>query len=100
MAIQGSPAGAHMYDAEHQKLFAAIRSGQTINNGLYMAQSTMMAILGRLVDYTGQPIAWEDMMNSQQTMAPAKYAMDATPPTVPGADGKYPIAMPGMTKFV
>ena len=26
-----------MYDLEHQALFAAIRSGQPINNGLYMA---------------------------------------------------------------
>jgi myo-inositol 2-dehydrogenase / D-chiro-inositol 1-dehydrogenase len=97
---KGAPAGAHMYDAEHEKFFAAIRSGQTINNGLYMAHSTMMAILGRLVDYTGQPITWEEVMNSQQTLAPAKYAMDATPPVVPGADGRYPAAIPGATRFV
>jgi myo-inositol 2-dehydrogenase / D-chiro-inositol 1-dehydrogenase len=96
---KGAPAGAHMYTAEHQKLFAAIRSGQTINNGLYMANSTMMAILGRMVNYTGQTITWEDALNSKQTLVPAKYAMDAEPPTLPGKDGKYPIAMPGITKF-
>ena len=45
-----------MYDVEHEGLFAAIRSGKTINNGDYMARSTMLAILGRMVDYTGQPI--------------------------------------------
>ena len=97
---KGAPAGAHMYDFEHERLFAAIRSGETINNGLYMAHSTMMAILGRLVDYTGQPITWEEMMKSQQTLAPAKYALDATPPVVPGQDGKYPCGTPGVTKFV
>ena len=46
--------GGNMYDLEHQALFAAIRSGQAINNGLYMARSTMLAILGRMVDYTGR----------------------------------------------
>ena len=46
----------NMYEAEHKWFFAAIRSGETINNGDYMARSTMMAILGRLVDYTGQMI--------------------------------------------
>jgi predicted dehydrogenase len=88
-----------MYDVEHQRLFAAIRSGNTINNGLYMAQSTMMAILGRFVDYTGSPITWDEMMGSNQTFAPAKYAMDATPPVVPDANGIYPIALPGVTKY-
>ena len=69
------PARSHMYEAEHERFFAAIRSGETINNGEYMVRSTMMAILGRLVDYTGQAITWEDMMTSQQKLVPARYAM-------------------------
>src|SRR5690606_33113613 len=36
-----------MYDVEHQELFAAIRAGQPINNGVYMSYSTLMAIMGR-----------------------------------------------------
>jgi len=88
-----------MYDVEHQRLFAAIRSGKTINNGLYMAQSTMMAIIGRLVDYTGNPLTWEQAINSKQRLAPATYSRDAVPPVVPDKDGKYPIAMPGVTTF-
>jgi myo-inositol 2-dehydrogenase / D-chiro-inositol 1-dehydrogenase len=89
-----------MYDVEHQELFAAIRSGKTINNGLYGARSTMLAILGRMVNYTGQTLTWEQALNSQQSLAPAKYAFDADPPILPGKDGKYPIAMPGVTKFI
>ena len=96
----GPRLGSEMYDKEHQKLFAAIRSGETINNGLYMARSTMWAILGRMVDFTGQPLTWEEAINSQQTLAPAKYALDAVPPVLPGKDGRYPIAMPGVTKFI
>jgi len=88
-----------MYDVEHQRLFAAIRSGNTINNGLYMARSTMLAILGRLVDYTGRALTWEQAINSRQKLAPATYAIDAVPPVVPDKDGKYPTAMPGVTRF-
>jgi len=89
-----------MYVAEHEALFKSIRSGKPINNGLYMARSTMLAILGRMVDYTGQRITWEEAINSRQTLAPKSYAWDAEPPTKPGPDGRYPIATPGVTKLV
>ncbi len=88
-----------MYDVEHQELFAAIRSGNTINNGDYVAKSTMLAILGRMVDYTGQRLTWDQAINSQQKLAPASYAFDVDPPTMPDQDGRYRIAMPGQTKF-
>lgn len=91
---------SNMYDEEHKALFAAIRSGNPINNGRYMATSTMLAIIGRMVTYTGQAIKWDEAMNSQETLAPASYTWDADPPCMPGDDGQYPIAMPGLTKFV
>jgi predicted dehydrogenase len=89
-----------MTDVEHQELFAAIRSGKTINNGEYLAHSTMLAILGRMVDYTGQKLTWDQAINSTQSLVPASYSFDAEPPTLPGPDGKYPIAIPGVTPFV
>lgn len=89
-----------MYDVEHQELFAAIRAGKTINNGVYMARSTMLAILGRLATYSGKAIGWDEAMRSEIRLAPAKYAMDAAPPTMPDKDGKYPVATPGVTKVV
>ena len=57
-----------MYVLEHKALFEAIRSGKPINNGVYMARSTMLAILGRMVDYTGQVITWDAAINSQQSL--------------------------------
>jgi predicted dehydrogenase len=90
----------NMYEAEHDALFSAIRAGTPINNGVYMARSTMLAILGRMTTYTGQRITWEDAMKSTQSLAPKAYAWDAEPPTKPGPDGQYPIATPGVTKFV
>lgn len=88
-----------MYDREHQALFSAIRSGKTINNGEYMANSTMMGILGRMVDYTGQALTWEQAINSKQRLAPDKYAFDAVPPVLRDKDGNYPAALPGITPF-
>jgi myo-inositol 2-dehydrogenase / D-chiro-inositol 1-dehydrogenase len=90
----------NMYDVEHQALFAAIRSGKTINNGDYLARSSMWAILGRMANYTGQSLTWEQGLNSQQTLAPASYGFDATPPVLPDKGGNYPIPIPGVTKFV
>ncbi len=80
-----------MYDAEHYALFDAIRSGKPINNGKYMSYSTLMAILGREVCYTGQKIMWETALNSSQKLGPDKYEWG------PGVQSE--IAMPGVTRF-
>ena len=53
-----------MYQVEHDELFAGIRTGKPLNNGEYMAKSTMLAIMGRMATYTGQEITWEQAMNS------------------------------------
>lgn len=89
-----------MHQVEQDELFAAIRAGKYINNGHYMCQSTLIAILGRTAGYTGQAITWEQMTQSKLDLSPKRYAFDAEPPTRPGPDGKYPIAMPGVTRFV
>ena len=48
-----------IYQTEHDEFFASIRSGRPINNGEYMARSTLLAIMGRMAAYTGQEITWE-----------------------------------------
>ena len=76
-----------MYDVEHQRLFAAIRAGNPINNGEYMCYSTLMAILGREVCYSGKSISWEDMLNDETRLGPENCTW---------GDVEYrPIAMPG-----
>ena len=87
---------AVMYDCEHEALFKSIRSGEPINNGLYMARSTMMAILGRMASYTGKKITWDDALASEESFTPSGYSWNADPPTLPGPDGNYPIPMPGL----
>jgi len=89
--------GGNMYELEHEALFKAIRSGEPINNSHYMALSTMLAIAGRMVDYTGKAYDWDELIGNDQMLAPKEYTWEADPPTMPGEDGRYPIATPGVT---
>ena len=82
----------NMYDEEHRALFASIRSGSPLNNGVYMATSTMLAIMGRMAAYTGQTLTWDECLNSTENLTPARYDWGAI--TVP------PVAKPGLTRFV
>ena len=81
----------NMYDQEHKELFASIRSGSPINNGLYMARSTMLGIMGRMVCYTGQTLTWDQCLNSKENLSPAKYEWGDAPKTA--------VAKPGLTQF-
>ncbi len=81
-----------MYQAEHDELFASIRSGRPINNGEYMARSTLLAIMGRMAAYTGREVTWEMAMDSKEDLSPARYDWDAPPP--PSS-----VAVPGQTPF-
>ena len=85
-----------MYDVEHKELFEAIRGGKLINNGDYMTNSTLMAIMGRMACYTGQRITWDQALNSQEALVPAKYEFGP----VEGIPNNDKVAMPGQTKFV
>ena len=97
---EGPAPASQMYDREHEALFHAIRANEPVNNGEYMARSTMWALLGRMVDYTGQVIAWEDAMQSQQDFSLPHYAFDITPPVLPDANGNYDIPRPGTAKLI
>jgi predicted dehydrogenase len=83
-----------MYQTEHDELFAAIRKGKTISQGEDEALSTMIAILGRMVAYTGKKITWEEAMNSTEQLGPPidNYNFNLNIPVTP-------VAMPGITPF-
>jgi len=91
---------ANRYDLEHVALFNAIRSGNCINDGQYSAQSTLLTILGREVCYTGKKITWDEMLNSEDSLSPKDYSMDADPPTLPDEKGRYLIPLPGAGKEI
>lgn len=82
-----------MYQVEHDELFASIRSGNVINDGVRLAHSTLLAIMGRMAAYTGQEITWEMALNSQERLVPEKLDWNSSLAVAP-------MAIPGQTKFV
>ena len=90
------------YDEEHRALFAAIRSGNPINNGEYMARSTLVAIMGQMTCYTGKELKWEQMEQSDfyYPPRPEECTFDMEPPVKPDADGRYPVPIPGVTQMI
>jgi myo-inositol 2-dehydrogenase / D-chiro-inositol 1-dehydrogenase len=81
-----------MYQNEHDEFFTSIRSGEHINDGQWMTQSTLMGLMGRMAAYTGGEITWEQALNSQETLVPDNldWKMKLDIPSM---------AMPGITKL-
>jgi len=90
------------YQVEHDRLFAAIRSGNPINNGDYMARSTLIAIMGQISCYTGQEITWQKISQSDfyYPPRPEECHDGMEPPVKPGPDGTYPVYIPGRTRLL
>ncbi len=88
------------YKQEQRELFAAIRAGKAINSGDYMANSTMLAVLGQIVCYTGRQLSWEKAAKSDFNFQPDDGDLTTEPPVRPGPDGLYPVAIPGKTKLI
>ena len=83
----------NMYQTEHDELFASIRQGKPINDGVRMAHSTLLAIMGRAAAYTGQEITWDQIMNSQEDIVPDTADLNIKHEAAP-------MPMPGRTKFI
>jgi predicted dehydrogenase len=91
------------YQIEHDELFKAIRSGKPLNCGDYMAQSTLLGIMGQISCYSGQAVTWEQVTTSDFYFAPRPEDVraDMAPPTTPGPDGVYPVCYtPGVSKLL
>ncbi len=79
------------YVEEHKNLVAAIRGGKYINEGKTVAETTLVAMMGRTAGYTGKEVTWDQMMSSEQRLVPE--ALEFGP--MPVAQ----VAMPGITQF-
>jgi myo-inositol 2-dehydrogenase / D-chiro-inositol 1-dehydrogenase len=90
--MEGSIADA--YKQEHKDLVDSIRAGRPIVELRQMADSSMVAVLGRMAAYTGQRVTWD--------FATAESKLDLFPPDL-AWDGALPApqhAVPGRTKLV
>jgi predicted dehydrogenase len=81
----------NMWQQEHIELFQALRDGKTINNGDYMCNSTMLAVMGRMAGYTGQTLDWDTCLSDSERLGPTEYAW--------GDFEESPVAIPGRTKL-
>lgn len=90
------------YQREHDVLFKAIRSGKPVNNGDYMARSTMVGVMGQISCYTGKEVTWEQINKSDfyYPPRPEDCRDDMEPPVKAGPDGSYPVPKPGFTKMI
>ena len=82
-----------MYQTEHDEWIASIRSGNPINDGKRMAETTLMAMMGRMAAYTGQRVTWEEALNSEQSLVPANLDWDTEVEDIP-------LAVPGQSKLI
>ena len=64
-----------------------------MNDGDRLVSSTLVAIMGRMAEYTGEEITWDMAMNSKENLMPENLSWDTKLPVA----GR---AMPGETKFV
>ncbi|MFK5923436.1 MAG: Gfo/Idh/MocA family oxidoreductase [Verrucomicrobiota bacterium] len=64
----------NMYQVEHNELFASIRSGNFINDGDRMINSTMLGIMARIAAHSGQKVTWEQALNSGEDLGPDEPA--------------------------
>jgi len=93
--------GNNSYQTEHDVLFEAIRENKPQNDTERCAYAAMTGILGRMAAESGQVVTWEQALASELVQGPGVEnlkSLDDPPPVKPNAEGRYPIAMPGVTK--
>jgi predicted dehydrogenase len=81
------------YVQEHADLITSIRSGEPLNEGKQVAESTLTAIMGRISAYTGRSVSWDWVKNASK--------LDLSPPLMEWAPlPPLEVAVPGKTQLV
>jgi len=90
------------YQVEHDLLFDAIRNDKPYNEAERGAKACLVAIMGRMACESGQMVTWDDAFNSNLELAPGldRMTWNSEPPVKAGPDGRYPLAIPGLTKVM
>jgi len=66
-------------DQEHIDLIKSIRSGNPLNEGQRIAESTLTAIGARMSAATGQTFSWKWLLNSKLSLVPSQDQMKPGP---------------------
>lgn len=83
-ADSGSP-----YVQEHVDLIRSVMTGQPLNEAKQVAESTLVAIMGRISAYTGEFVRWDDLLKNTQSPF---YNLACTPSALDFEKG--PIKLP------
>ncbi|MFO0901486.1 MAG: Gfo/Idh/MocA family oxidoreductase [Pirellulales bacterium] len=88
------------YQLEWDHLIDAIRTDKPHNEVKRGVEASLVTSMGRMAAHTGQIIKFDDMLNCDHEFAPGldQWSMDSAAPIQAGADGKYPVPMPGITQ--
>ncbi len=84
------------HQQEQTDLIAAMRAGNRYNEGYYGANSSMTAVLGRLANYSGKVVTWDDAINKGVSEFPEVMDWNAESKVQKDENGDYPIPMPGV----
>lgn len=83
-----------MHQAEQNEFFKAVRGERPrINNGDYMCKSTMMAILGREVCYTGKTISYDELAKCNLDLSPKSFDAADAPAVIVPKPGQYELKL-------
>jgi len=90
------------HQEEQNILIGSIRSGNPVNHGDTMIDSTYMVIMGQIACYTGKPVTWEQVTAADFEFEPkiADVRLDMQATTLPDDTGNYPLPLPGITKLL
>jgi predicted dehydrogenase len=95
--------GNNAYQTEQDELIKAVKTGKPINCGDFMANSTMVGILGQIAAYQGNAVRYDEAYNADfhfGGIEPDVVSMTTEPPTLPDETGNYPIPIVGQARFV
>jgi predicted dehydrogenase len=85
--------GINPYVQEHIDLLECIVSGKPINELKQVAESTLVAIMGRMSAYTGKAVTWEQALNSKLDTFPKHLDMKGSMP-------EPQVPRPGVTELI
>ena len=91
---------ADAYVLEWNDLLDAIRNDKPYNEATRGAEASLVTAMGRMAAHTGQIVTRDEMLACEHEFAPDvdKLTFKSAAPLVAGADGKYPVPMPGLNK--
>ena len=79
------------YVQEHRDLIDSIDRGAGHNEARQVAESTLTAIMGRMSAYTGQPVSWEQALDSSLDLSPDAYEFGDLPTPSVAIPGRTPL---------